>query len=225
MARSLVAEAAGSGVSFPTFGLMSARTKADPTTSHVIDQDLVARARRGDAHALDLIARHELPRVERLLIRILGPRADLEDLVQTVFMEMCRALPGFRGESAFSTFVGGITVHVARRAMRPSSWLKRRSELEEEPVAPTASPERELMANEQLRRVRVALRHLSDKKRVAFLLWALEGLSFEEVAATMGASVSATRSRIFYAQKELKARAERDPYLRELVGGEDGHGR
>ena len=217
--RSLVAPGSGSEVSFPALGLMGVRSSAAPTTSHVIDAELVSRAKRGDARALDLIARHELPKVERLLLRILGPRSDLEDLVQTVFMEMCRALPGFRGESAFSTFVGGITVRVARRAMRPSAWWKRRAVLEGEVASPAAGPERDHMANEQLRRVRVALEHLSDKKRVAFLLWALEGLSFEEIANTMGASVSATRSRIFYAQKELKARAERDPYLNELLGG------
>lgn len=222
MGRSLVVEAAGSGVSFPAFGLMSARSRAEPTTSHVIDEELVARAKRGDARALDVIARHELPKVERLLIRILGPRVDLEDLVQIVFMELCRALPSFRGDSAFSTFVGGITVRVARRAMRPTAWWKRRSELTDEPAAPTAGPERDVMAHEQLRRVRGALEHLSDKKRVAFLLWALEGLSFEEVAVTMGASLSATRSRIFYAQKELRSRAERDPYLRDLLGGGSG---
>lgn len=220
MGRSLVAPvSAGSEVSFPAFGLMGARSNAEPTTSRVIDEELVQRAKRGDARALDTIARHELPKVERLLLRILGPRSDLEDLVQVVFMEMCRALPGFRGDSAFSTFVGGITVRVARRAMRPSAWWKRRAELQDDVVSPNAGPERDVMANEQLRRVRVALEHLSDKKRVAFLLWALEGLSFEAVASTMGASLSATRSRIFYAQKELRARAERDPYLKELLGG------
>lgn len=217
--RSLLAPSSGSGVSFPAFGLMGVRSNAGPTTSHVIDDALVERAKRGDARALDIIARAELPKVERLLLRILGPRIDMEDLVQTVFVEMCRALPGFRGDSAISTFVGGITVRVARRAMRPSAWRRRRAELVEEPVSISAGPERDLMASEQLRRVRLALQNISDKKRIAFLLWALEGLSFEEVAATMGASVSATRSRVFYAQKELKAKAEKDPYLRELLGG------
>lgn len=223
MGRSLVAEAAGSGATFPAFGLMSSRTNAEATTKLVIDRELIARARRGDARALDLIARHELPKVERLLLRILGPRVDLEDLVQTVFIELCRALPSFRGDSALSTFVGGITVRVARRAMRPTAWWRRRAELTDEHTAPAAGPERDAVANEQLRRVRSALEHLSDKKRIAFLLWALEGLSFEEVAETMGASLSATRSRIFYAQKELRAHAARDPYLNELLGGGGGH--
>src|SRR6185436_12549426 len=70
---------------------------------------LVMRARAGDASALESVVRQQLPRVERLLRRLLGHRADMDDLVQTVFLEMCRALPGFRGDSSFSTFVGGIT--------------------------------------------------------------------------------------------------------------------
>jgi RNA polymerase sigma-70 factor (ECF subfamily) len=155
--------------------------------------------------------------VERLLLRILGPRADLEDLVQTVFLETCRALPGFRGDSALSTFIGGITVRVARRAMRPSAWTRRRAPMSDEPPSLQAGPEREAVAQEQLRRVRTALERLAPKKRVAFMLWAFEGLSVQEVAETTGHSVSATRSQIYYAQKELRARAQKDPYLVELL--------
>lgn len=184
-------------------------------------EDLVDRARRGDPAALEQVARSELPRVERLLRKLLGPRADLDDLVQIVFVETFRALPGFRGESALSTFVAGITVRVARRAMRPSAWWRRSSPLEEEPPSPDSSPERRAEASERLRRVRGALEKISPKKRVAFLLWALEGLTVEEIAETTHTTVAATRSRIYYAQKELRARAERDPYLRELLEEDD----
>lgn len=182
---------------------------------------VVERARAGEAAALEEIARAELPRVERLLCRLLGRRADLEDLVQTVFLEMCRALPGFRGESALSTFVGGITVRVARRAMRPSAWDRFRGP--EPEVGPVSSdePDRNAVASEQLRRVHSVLDGISPNKRVAFCLWAFEGEDVATIAKTMGASVSATRSRIFYAQKELKAKAASDPYLRELVEESD----
>lgn len=183
--------------------------------------DLVARARRGDASALDHIARAELPRVERLLFKLLGPRGDLEDLVQTVFVETFRSLHRFRGDSKISTFVGGITVRVARRAMRPTAWQRRRREMPDENVAPGPSPESTAMAREQLRRVHAALEKVSAKKRIAFLLWSLEGMSPQQIAKLTDASVSATRSRIFYAQKELKKAAQRDPYLRQLIGGRD----
>ncbi|MBI2378001.1 MAG: sigma-70 family RNA polymerase sigma factor [Deltaproteobacteria bacterium] len=182
------------------------------------DRDLVERGRRGDPDALETIARRELPRVERLLIRLLGPRADLEDLVQVVFLELCRALPGFRGDSKLSTFIGGITVRVARRAMRPTAWWRRRSDLPEDVESEAAGPEEIVAATQELKRVQRALDKISPKKRVAFLLWAVEGMTVEEIAESTGAGVAATRSRIYYAQKELRAKAEKDPALREIMG-------
>jgi RNA polymerase sigma-70 factor (ECF subfamily) len=181
----------------------------------------VALARAGDPAALEQLTREQLPRVERLLRRLLGRREDMEDLVQTVFLEMCRALPGFRGQSTISTFVGGITVQVARRAMRPSAWWRLRGAMPEQPTASGPEPERAAAVSEQLRRVHGALSGISPDKRIAFSLWALEGMDVASIAETMGASISATRSRIFYAQKELKTRAAADPYLREFVEESD----
>jgi RNA polymerase sigma-70 factor (ECF subfamily) len=174
--------------------------------------------RAGDAAALERMARQESPRVARLLGSMLGPRQDLEDLVQNVFLETCRALPGFRGESSVSTFVGAITVRVARRAMRPSAWLRRRVWEAPEPVA-VSDPERGAEQAQQLQHVRRALDAIGDKKRVAFLLWAIEGMDVGAIAELTGASVAATKSRILYAQRELHRRAERDPVLRGLLKG------
>ncbi len=181
----------------------------------------LARARSGDPRELEIIARRELPRVERLLRRLLGPRADIEDLVQNVFVEMCKALPGFRGESTVSTFVGGITVRVARRAMRPTAWARFRAPMPEEAPAGPHRTDDNAVAVEQLRRLDAALRQLTADKRIAFVLWAVEGKDVETIAAMVGASVPATRSRIHYAQKELKVLAARDPYLADLVEASD----
>ncbi len=178
----------------------------------------VDAARRGDPAALEAIARAELPRVERTLIKLLGPRDDLEDLVQTVFVEFCRALPRFRGESQLSSFVGGITIRVARRAMRPTAWFRRRADVEVEAVEPSSSAEQRADARDALRRVRKALEGIAPKKRIAFLLWALDGKTPQEIADMTNTSLSATRSRIFYAKKELEKRAAHDPVLRELIG-------
>lgn len=177
----------------------------------------VERARSGDADELERIAREELPRVERLLRRLLGHRSDLDDLVQTVFLEMCRALPNFRGDSRLSTFVGGITVRVARRAMRPSAWVRLRAPMPAEPPASADRPDANAVAAEQMRRLQAGLGRLSADKRIAFVLWAFEGADVATIAETTGASVAATRSRIYYAQKELKAYAASDPYLRDLM--------
>jgi RNA polymerase sigma-70 factor (ECF subfamily) len=181
----------------------------------------VERLRAGDPVALERMAREESPRVVRLLGSMLGPRAELEDLVQTVFLEACRALPRFRGESTVSTFIGGITVRVARRAMRPSAWQRLRSTQEAEPVG-TLDPERSAHAAAQIRRLHRALESIGPKKRVAFLLWALEGMEVPAIAELMQASVPATKSRIFYAQRELRRIAARDPQLRDVLGGEGG---
>jgi RNA polymerase sigma-70 factor (ECF subfamily) len=178
-------------------------------------------ARSGDPRELESIARRELPRVAGLLRRLLGPRADLEDLVQNVFLEMCRALPHFRGDSTISTFVGGITVRVARRAMRPSAWVRFRSPMPEEAPPGPDRPDDNAVAGEQLRRLDLALSKISADKRIAFVLWAVEGKDVETIAKMVGASVPATRSRIHYAQKELKAIAASDPYLVDLLGGAD----
>jgi RNA polymerase sigma-70 factor (ECF subfamily) len=179
------------------------------------------RARAGDPRELEAIARRELPRVERLLRRLLGHRSDIEDLVQNVFVEMCKALPTFRGESTVSTFVGGITVRVARRAMRPSAWVRFRSPMPEEAPAGPHRTDDNAVAVEQLRRLDAALAKIGADKRIAFVLWAVEGKDADAIAKMTGASVAATRSRIFYAQKELKALAASDPYLADLVEGAD----
>ncbi|HEX2676217.1 MAG TPA: sigma-70 family RNA polymerase sigma factor [Polyangiales bacterium] len=182
----------------------------------------VERVRAGDPAALDELARNEAPKVARLLFSMLGPRADMEDLVQTVFVEACGALPGFRGDSSVSTFIGGITVRVARRAMRPSAWQRLRGAFIADPVE-NVTPERLAHSSSQLRRLHRALEKVAPKKRVAFLLWALEGLQVPEIAELTSASVPAVKSRILFAQRELRSAALRDPELRELVeGGSDG---
>ncbi len=186
------------------------------------DDGWLTALRLGEPAALERVARAESPRVRGLLYSLLGPRADLEDLMQTVFLEVCRALPSFRGDSSVSTFVAGICVRVARRAMRPSAWTRRRVEWQGEPLAHD-DPEHSAAVAEQLRRVHAALERLSSKKRAAFLLWSLEGLDVRSIADVMQASVPATKSRILYAQRELRRRAERDPYLRDLIEGAD-HG-
>lgn len=186
------------------------------------EDELVARLRRGDPAALQAMAREEAPRVARLLVRLLGPRQDLDDLVQNVFLETCRALPRFRGESSVSTFVAGIAVRVARRAMKPAAWWRRRAPMPAEPPAAQGDPERATVASARLTRVHAVLESVSAPKRIAFLLWALDGMDPRAIAELMGASLPATRSRIYQAQRALAAAAESDPLLRELIGGSDG---
>lgn len=183
---------------------------------------LVERARRGDAEALGELVRTSIPQVERMLHRLLGHRRDHEDLVQSVFLELARSIGSFRGESAFSTFVGGITIRIARRARRPTAWQRRSTPLLEEPVVEGTEPEHKVNADELLRRAMSLLDDLPEVQRTAFVLWALEGHDPATIATMMEATLPATRSRIFYAQKRLAQGAEQDPWLSEwLLGGRD----
>lgn len=173
-----------------------------------------------DATRLDGLIREEMPRVERLLLRMLGPRGDLEDLVQNVFLEASQALPRFRGESSLSTFIGAITVHVARRAMRGSWWQRHKTHLIEEGETHGPDPERAAISARHMQCIRRALERLTPKKRIAFCLWCLEGMEMAEIAQLTSSSVSATRGRVLHAQRELRAIAAKDPVLREALGEE-----
>jgi RNA polymerase sigma-70 factor (ECF subfamily) len=183
------------------------------------DEAWIRRAQAGEREALAWLVRTHSPRVQRLLLRVFGPRQDLEDLVQNTFLEVLKALPNFRHESSLSTFVTGIAVRVGRRALRPPLVQRRSVELAkaESVSVESAAPDDRANAGETLRRVHALLEEVSEPKRVAFLLWALEGLAPVDVAEAMQTSLSATRSRIYYAQKELMAAAQRDPYLREWL--------
>lgn len=186
------------------------------------EESLLARARSGDPAALDHLVRRHLGQVERMLHRLLGPRRDMDDLVQNVFLELARSIHGFRGDSAFSTFLGGITVRVARRAMRPSAWQRRGTPLLEEPLVDDHRPDRATVSAERLRRAQALLTALPEAQRTAFVLWALEGYDPATIAEMTQSTVAATRSRIFYAQRRLEEGAAKDPWLAEWTrGGED----
>jgi DNA-directed RNA polymerase specialized sigma24 family protein len=138
----------------------------------------------------------------------------MENPVQTAFLEMIRAVPRLGESGSVRRFVGSVGSLVARRAVRPSSWWRLRARMPERSAAACG-----VSRTEQLRHLQAALFRLNADERVAFMLWALEGMDVASIARTMGASRSATRSRIFQAQQELAERAESDRCLRELLEG------
>ena len=170
----------------------------------------------GAGESLEKILGSQRPRIEWTLKKHLGARQDIDDLVQTVYLELLRALPKFRGESSLSTFIGGISLMVVRRARRGTTWDARKEPLETETEARAPSPEQQAIAREQVRRVERALSRISDAKREAYLLY-LDGLTPQQIAKQTRASVAATRSRIFYAKKELGSRAKKDEALSDLL--------
>ena len=186
------------------------------------ERALVRGCRAGDRQALDRFFRAYAPRVERVLARLLGPTPDLEDLLQATFVEAMGAFVRFRGEASLATWVTRIAVHVAQHHLRRG--VRRVVPLElvppaQEPVDGARPPERLVDDHVLARRLHAALDRIKPRKRIAFLLYSVEGYDIEEVAALTGASRAATKSRIWFARRELMSLLREDPVLRELAAG------
>jgi RNA polymerase sigma-70 factor (ECF subfamily) len=191
---------------------VSAHVRAPETEE---ERALANGCRAGDRAALDRFFRDYVRRVERVLGRVVGPTPDLEDLVQATFVEALRSFARYRGEASMATWVTRIAVHVAHHHLRRG--VRRVLPLElvpEEPSSPGAPPDDELDARRLQARLHRLLDRVKPKKRIAFVLYVVEGHSVEEVAALMGASRTATKSRLFFARRELQAMVKRDPVLR-----------
>jgi RNA polymerase sigma-70 factor (ECF subfamily) len=171
--------------------------------------ELVERAAAGDRRAFDELYREHVGAAHRLLTRLVGPVPERDDLIQQVFLEAFRALPQFRGEASFGTWLHRIVVRLAYRHLRRqrrTTW----DEVPEELAATTMSPEHAARRQEELRRALAYLALLKPKKRVAYVLRVVEGMSFEEIGELVGANAPAVGQRVKHAQRELAAMVERD---------------
>jgi RNA polymerase sigma-70 factor (ECF subfamily) len=180
---------------------------------------LIARARAGEPDAYQALFRLHVGRIHRLVYRLVGAAADLDDLVQTVFVEGFRSLPAFRGEALFSTWLGRIAVRVTSRRRRRPTLRSVPLEAAGEVARDTPGPEQEVDARRRLERLDALLGALSAKRRSAFVLHVLEGHPVEEVAAMLGASVSAVKVRIHDARREIERQARRDPVFAAFFEG------
>jgi RNA polymerase sigma-70 factor (ECF subfamily) len=183
------------------------------------DAALVAACRAGDPRALDEFFHRYVGRVERVLGRLAGATPDLEDMVQHTFLEAFSSFGRFMGEASLATWVTRIAVHVAyaqlRKGVRRQAALNVVLAGEGQATAPhgleNAFNDRQIAA-----RLHVLLDRVKPKKRLAFLLYTVEGHSIEEVAALTGSSRAATKSRIWFARRELLQWVRQDPFFREL---------
>jgi RNA polymerase sigma-70 factor, ECF subfamily len=193
---------------------------SDPPDRRAVDDAdtaLIARHHAGDPDAFAAIYRTHVDAVHRRLGRILGPIPDREDLTQDVFLALHRALPGFRGEAKLSTLLHRIAInrafeHLRRQTRRPATPVD--AAFFDALIDPGASPERRAADREALTRVFDCLGRIKPKKRIAFLLRVVDGLSFEEIAELVDATPEAVAKRVQHAQRELDeliARAERRP--------------
>ncbi|HSJ14880.1 MAG TPA: sigma-70 family RNA polymerase sigma factor [Longimicrobiales bacterium] len=174
-------------------------------SAELAEAELVAAARRGDAAAREALTRRYLPDVYRLTLRILGERGIAEDATQEAFVSMLRALPGFRGDASFRTWLLKIAANAAYSAGRRQS---RRHEVPITGAALHASGERDAASRveqqAELARVEQALGALPTKQRLAVALRAQQGLSFAEVGAAIGCSEGAARVNYHLGVKRLR---------------------
>lgn len=181
--------------------------------------DVIQRARAGDAAAFrELYAQHHRQVARQLAFLV--PRADLEDVLQDVFIEVFRSIRRFEGKSAFTTWLYRVTVHVAMKARRKHT----RSRLDVVEDLPERADEAPLpvevsLSAERQARVEALLEKLSPKKRTVLVMHDLQGVEAQRIAEILDTNVLTVRTRLFYARRELEALAKGDPALADFFGG------
>jgi len=183
------------------------------------DEGVLRRAAAGDAAAFkEIFVRHRAD-VARLVYRMLNTPADLEDVVQEVFVQVYRSLKDFRGQSKFSTWLHRVTVNVVlmhRRAARSRPVLAEEAPGDIVPDERAPLPDEDAERFERMRAFQRLLGRLAEKKRVVFVLHELEGLPPQEIAEIVDAPVLTVRTRLFYARRELEAMLGEEPSLAAL---------
>jgi len=182
------------------------------------ESDLIDACRRGDRAALETVFVTHSPYLERVLTRIAGYNEDIEDLLQMTFVAAIRAFPRFRGEASVKTWLTRIAVRIAQEYLRKPDRRRRvafEPNTDQAADDAAAEPDGTVDAWRKLERIYYHLNAIAPKKRTAFLLHVVEGHPIDEVAALVGASVTATKSRVFWARRELLARVRKDRILRD----------
>ncbi len=185
-----------------------------------VDAALVERVQRGDQKAFEMLVVKYQRRIERLIARMVRDVDLVEDIAQETFIRAYRALPNFRGESAFYTWLYRIAVNTAKKAM---IGLKRDPLLTESAMASAGeeeedssrvenelsdgeTPESVLASRQIAQTVNAAIEALSEDLRQAITLREIEGLSYEEISEMMNCPIGTVRSRIFRAREAIASR-------------------
>jgi RNA polymerase sigma-70 factor (ECF subfamily) len=187
-----------------------------------IDRQLVERAQRGDKQAFSLLVEKYQRKLARLLSRFIRDQAEVEDVTQEAFIKAYRALPAFRGDSAFYTWLYRIGINTAKNylmAMGRRAPTSTEVEAEDaegfdegEQLRDINTPESLLLSNEIAETVNATIEKLPEELRKAIQMREIEGMSYEDIAQAMDCPIGTVRSRIFRAREAI---AEQ---LRPLLG-------
>ena len=178
-----------------------------------IDQQLVERAQHGDKHAFELLVAKYQRKLARLLSRFIRDPAEVEDVAQEAFIKAYRALPSFRGDSAFYTWLYRIGINAAKNYLvamgrrAPTSTEHDAEEAEGfedgDQLRDINTPENMLMSKQVASVVNAEMDRLPEELRTAITLREIEGLSYEDIAEIMNCPIGTVRSRIFRAREAI----------------------
>ena len=178
-----------------------------------IDSLLVARAQQGDKQAFNLLVEKYQRKLTRLLSRFIRDQAEVEDVTQEAFIKAYRALPAFRGDSAFYTWLYRIGINTAKNylmAMGRRAPTSTEVEAEDaegfeegEQLRDINTPESVLLSNEIAETVNSTIEQLPEELRRAIQMREIEGMSYEDIAQAMGCPIGTVRSRIFRAREAI----------------------
>ena len=184
--------------------------KTEPT-----DQQLVVRVQKGDKRAFDLLVLKYQYKVHAIVARFISDSDEVRDVVQEAFIKAYRALPKFRGDSQFYTWLYRIAVNTAKnylvaRSRRPPSSDVDLDDAEyysgSDQLKDHSSPENQLFRDQLEVAINQAIVELPEDLRTAVTLREYEGLSYEDIAAVMDCPVGTIRSRIFRGREAIDAR-------------------
>jgi len=178
-----------------------------------VDQQLVERAQRGDKHAFELLVSKYQRKLARLLSRFIRDATEVEDVTQEAFIKAYRALPTFRGDSAFYTWLYRIGINTAKNYLvamgrRAPTTTEVDSEEAEgfengDQLRDLNTPENQMMSRQVADTVNQTLESLPEELRSAITLREIEGLSYEDIASIMNCPIGTVRSRIFRAREAI----------------------
>jgi len=169
------------------------------------------RLRAGDAEAFEELVRAYQHRVFGVALRMLGNRAEAEEVAQEVFLRAHRALAGFRGEARLSTWLYGISSRLCLNRLASSEWRLARPGGDALLRLASSAPDAGALAerDELERALEQAIADLPEDRRIVVVLRDLEGLPYEEIAQALDVPVGTVRSRIHRARLDLKEKLER----------------
>lgn len=182
-----------------------------------VDAKLVERVQKGDKRAFDMLVVKYQHKIYALVSRLVNDHAEVQDVTQESFIKAYRALPNFRGDSAFYTWLYRIAVNTAKNYLVSRNRRPPGSDIDIDDAAQFAaesglrdidSPEQQLQGEQMIKIVDRAISALPEDLRTALSLREFDGLSYEEIAEVMQCPVGTVRSRIFRAREAIDKELE-----------------